>query len=301
MDEQGQPIEPDPVPDAILPSDDSASNAATKQSIPEAPTSGALDSDTAAAEFSSGKTISLDPVIEPLSVPAPESSERKPESTDHDPDASSQKKPVDPIVAKRLEHGLSPQPTDSQDLPNTGQTELDRLEKRTFNKERREQKEAADRLRKLQRKHRIQTVTRVMVVVLILLIAAIIVGFWFVRWMSIDDKSAIQGTWKMEGSEATMTITEDRIVLTDDVAYNYVIDPDAKTIYYTFGNLEGSGRYRFSLDGEHLAVQDGEYDWFKTLVGDIPWTIRAVTAQLAGKETVSPALDAEGKVFERVE
>lgn len=212
----------------------------------------------------------------------------------------------DPVVAKRIAHGLSPEPTDAKsgDLraggARTAASDGEAPVRRAFSKERREQKEAEDRLKKLQHKKRMRTLRRVILVFVLLLIVAAAIVFSWVRWCAVDDAAALQGQWVIAGSDATVTITDTEIRLTDDVAYDYVIDTEAKTIAYTFGGLTGHGRYRLALDGNSLAINDGDYDWFSTLVGDIPWTVEALVAELKHDPSKSPGLGA-GQLLERVE
>ncbi len=106
-------------------------------------------------------------------------------------------------------------------------------------------------------------------------------GFCLMRW-GLDDAADMQGTWYVNESQATMVITAESIVLADDVAYSYALDEGAKTIGYSFGIMEGSGRYRFSLDRDTLAIMDGEYTFMETLTADISWTFEALLAQLSG-------------------
>lgn len=140
--------------------------------------------------------------------------------------------------------------------------------------ERAEQEERKRRRRK--------TIRRVIVgilLVVLLLFAGLAVAFGIFRWQTYDDAADIQGTWYHEETSMPVTISEDEIVLTDDVAYRYVVDPEAKTILFRFGNMEGGGRYRFSLDRTELVITDGEFDWWDNLVDDALWTAQSLIAQ----------------------
>ena len=140
--------------------------------------------------------------------------------------------------------------------------------------ERAEQEERKRRRRK--------TIRRVIVgilLVVLLLFAGLAVAFGIFRWQTYDDAADIQGTWYHEETSMPVTISEDEIVLTDDVAYRYVVDPEAKTILFRFGNMEGGGRYRFSLDRSELVITDGEFDWWDNLVDDALWTAQSLIAQ----------------------
>lgn len=121
--------------------------------------------------------------------------------------------------------------------------------------------------------------------VLLVVLAVLIVvegGFCLMRW-AVDDASDMQGTWYVNGSQSTITVTGASIILADDVAYEYSIDEGAKTISFAFGTMEGQGRYRFSLDRTQLAIMDGEYTFMDTLTDDIAWTFEALLAQIKGE------------------
>ena len=98
------------------------------------------------------------------------------------------------------------------------------------------------------------------VLVGIVLIAA--VGFCSVfawnRWGRYDDHADMQGQWYVAGTTVPVTIDENSIRLTDEVSYTYTIDDHDKMIRYTFGPMEGQGRYWFSDDRGFLAITDGE-------------------------------------------
>ena len=121
----------------------------------------------------------------------------------------------------------------------------------------------------------------VLIVVLVLLIA-VEGGFCLFRW-AVDDAADMRGTWYVNGSTSTIAITDEHIVLAEDVSYGYSLDEGAKTMTYTFGIMEGSGRYRFSIDRSQLAIMDGEFTFAETLMADISWTFEALIAQLTGE------------------
>lgn len=135
--------------------------------------------------------------------------------------------------------------------------------------------------------------------VVVLAILALVLAFCANRWWLHDDAVDIQGTWQVDGSSASVTFTEDSIVLTDEVAYNYEIDPENKTIKFNFGNLSGEGYYRFSLDRNQLSVTDGKTNATGDLMEDISWWINAVIAQVRGYQ-LSPAIGADSVGFARV-
>ena len=140
-------------------------------------------------------------------------------------------------------------------------------------------------------------VVRVIVVTVLVLalvaFGAAAAGFTWLRWYSADDAADFQGTWYLAGTATPITITEDRIRLTDDVSYHYTLDPETKTFELTFGNLVGGGRYRFSLDRQELALVDGRFDGSDTLESDLSWTLRALVEEIQGN-ALSPeaAMDA---------
>ncbi|QTU84304.1 hypothetical protein [Xiamenia xianingshaonis] len=103
------------------------------------------------------------------------------------------------------------------------------------------------------------------------------------RWWRYDDAADFQGTWSANDTDTQVIINSEYLELSDDVVYRYTLDPMAKTISYTFGNLEGQGRYRFSLDRQQLFIVDGpDYTWFSTLAEDVPWTFAALFGQVTG-------------------
>lgn len=192
----------------------------------------------------------------------------------------------DSVASRRLAHGLSPEVTTKSDA-----AELRRKEKEAS---------AEERKRKFQRQHKAKVVRRAIIVAVVVLIVGMLVGFWLLRWGLNDDASSIQGQWRVKGTDTVINITDEDIVLTDEVAYDYVIDPSAKTLTFTFGGLTGNGRYRFSLDHSQLAIDDGEFDWWSTLMADIPWTFDAVAQKLVGHPEKSPELGEGEMVLERM-
>ena len=129
-------------------------------------------------------------------------------------------------------------------------------------------------------------------VVVLALAGAAAGGFAWLRWFSADDVADIQGTWYLAGTSTPITITEDRIRLTDDVSYGYTLDPETKTFELGFGNLAGGGRYRFSLDRDELALVDGRFTGGDTLGADVGWTVRALIEKIQGNE-LAPEVQAE--------
>lgn len=166
--------------------------------------------------------------------------------------------------------------------------------------ERIEQAERDERKRRRRRVIRRTVLGFVFAVVLIC--AGLLTAFGIFRWQTYDDAADIQGVWYHEGTDMPVTITEDEIVLTDEVAYHYVLDPEAKTIFFRFGNMEGSGRYRFSLDRTELVITDGEFDWTNTFIDDALWTAQSLIAQYVfANETPLATGDEHETVFAREE
>lgn len=118
--------------------------------------------------------------------------------------------------------------------------------------------------------------------VLAVLTVALMAGFGWLRWLAADDATDLRGTWYLAGTATPIIITEDRIHLTEDVSYRYTMDTHDKTIQFSFGDLSGSGRYRFSLDRNELALVDGAFSGGDTLSDDIGWTIHAFWENLLG-------------------
>ena len=121
------------------------------------------------------------------------------------------------------------------------------------------------------------------VIVVVLLVGAAAGGFAWLHWFSEDDAADFAGTWYLAGTATPVTITEDRIQLTDDVSYRYALNDQDKTFELSFGNLKGGGRYRFSLDRNQLALVDGDFSGADTLGDDIAWTLRALAEGAQGR------------------
>ena len=102
-----------------------------------------------------------------------------------------------------------------------------------------------------------------------LVLLALVGAFAAQRWALHDDRAHIVGTWRIDGSEAFVTITENEIELNSETVYTYDIDPAAKTMTYRFGELQGQGRYWFSADYGTLVIIDGDdYTVWGTAVED---------------------------------
>lgn len=143
------------------------------------------------------------------------------------------------------------------------------------------------------RRHPVRVAVVSVVIVVVLLVGAAAGGFAWLRWFSEDDAADFAGTWYLAGTATPITITEDRIQLTDDVSYRYALNDQDKTFELSFGNLKGGGRYRFSLDRNQLALVDGDFSAADTLGDDIAWTLRALTESAQGR-VLAPEEEAKG-------
>lgn len=93
-----------------------------------------------------------------------------------------------------------------------------------------------------------------MVLVLVTLIGGV---FAWNRWWRFDDVQDIQGEWQVQGSSVSVFFTNDKILLTNTLPYDYKIDPVAKTLTFSFGKFQGSGRYMFRHNRTQLVILDG--------------------------------------------
>ena len=124
-------------------------------------------------------------------------------------------------------------------------------------------------------------------VLLVVLLA--VGGFSWARWLRYDDAHEFQGEWQTHGTTAVVVIDGETIKLTEDVSWTYTLDTNAKTIAFTFGNMEGSGRYRFSPDRSQLVITDGEgYTWLSTLADDIAWQFDQLVRAIQGRPQEEP-------------
>ena len=80
------------------------------------------------------------------------------------------------------------------------------------------------------------------------------------QWLRYDDTADIQGTWVIDGSSATITVTDSEIKMSDDVSYSYSLDTFNKTISFSFGKYTGSGSYAFSPERDTLVITEENPD-----------------------------------------
>ena len=108
------------------------------------------------------------------------------------------------------------------------------------------------------------------ILALIVLVSAIIVGvFVWNRSYRYDDAADLQGLWYVEGSATPITIDGQYIYINPDVKYSYQLNTADKTLTFSFGKMEGQGRYWFTDDRMHVVLIDGEgYTGTSTLLED---------------------------------
>lgn len=133
---------------------------------------------------------------------------------------------------------------------------------------------------------------RTVIIVLVAILCVYLLGFSWNQWMRGDDEIDIQGVWQIAGTENTVTITQDYIQLTPDVKYPYTVDTAAKTITFTFADLSGTGRYRFSIDRNQLAIIEGpDFSAIGNTFSDIFWFGRSFFWYVFTQEVVNPGVE----------
>lgn len=136
---------------------------------------------------------------------------------------------------------------------------------------------------------------------LLLVVLLAVGGFSWDRWLRYDDAREFQGAWQTHGTTAVVVVDGESIKLTEDVSWAYTLDTGAKTLTYSFGNMEGSGRYRFSLDRSQLVIVDGDgYSWFSTLVDDIGWQFDQLKRAIQGRPQEKPPSGDKYTVLDRL-
>ena len=116
------------------------------------------------------------------------------------------------------------------------------------------------------------------VVGVILALLLVLTGFIAAsRWLVFNDENDIQGKWYVYGTDVPLTFENGSIVINSDTSYAYHIDPTAKTIEYSFGNLAGHGRYWFNDGRKILVITDGnDYTMWSTLSEDLSYGVRCL-------------------------
>ena len=133
---------------------------------------------------------------------------------------------------------------------------------------------------------------RTVIIIVVAILCVYLLGFSWNQWMRGDDEIDIQGVWQIAGSENTVTITQDYIQLTPDVKYPYTIDTAGKTITFTFADLSGTGRYRFSIDRNQLAIIEGpSFSTVGNTFSDIFWFGRSFFWWVFTQEVVTPGIE----------
>ena len=133
---------------------------------------------------------------------------------------------------------------------------------------------------------------RIVLIVVLALVCVYLLGFSWNQWMRGDDEIDIQGVWQIAGTENTITITKDHIQLTPDVKYPYTIDTAGKTITFSFAELSGVGRYRFSIDRNQLAIIEGpSFSAIGNTFSDAFWFGRSFFWWVFTQEIVSPGVE----------
>ena len=127
------------------------------------------------------------------------------------------------------------------------------------------------------------------VVVVVVVVAAL---FTWNRWYRFDDHADMQGEWYVVGTTVPVSVDETSIHLTDDVSYLYEINPQDKTITYTFGPMKGQGRYWISDDRRYLVITDGtEFTSTGTAFDDFVREFADIAGSATGAEAKLPEGD----------
>lgn len=134
---------------------------------------------------------------------------------------------------------------------------------------------------------------------IVALIVIAVALFSWDRWLRYDDAADLQGQWHIADSANVVTIDEGSIHLTDKEAYAYAMDSGAKTLTFTFGDLSGQARYRFSADRTQVAIQDGSFGMFDTITSDIAWSWSCLIGMITGQPQTSPSLGEGSLVLSR--
>lgn len=97
-------------------------------------------------------------------------------------------------------------------------------------------------------------------VIVVLLLAIGTGALAWNQWFRYDDTADIQGTWLIDGSSQTITITDTDMVMTEEVSYPYTLDTFRKTISFSFKQYNGSGSYAFSPERTTLVITETDAD-----------------------------------------
>lgn len=141
----------------------------------------------------------------------------------------------------------TPSSTEEPSVPQTAQTK-ERSSKAKVRASRPKRKDST-------KQRRFKPLFVVLAILAAILLVATSVLAWN-QWLRFDDKADIQGTWYVDGTDSSITITDTQIVLTDSVAYDYTLDTFNKTITFSFSNLQGRGTYAFSPERDALIITE---------------------------------------------
>lgn len=102
----------------------------------------------------------------------------------------------------------------------------------------------------------------------IVFVAAVLIGSGVLFWntyLRYDDATDIQGEWQVIDGSSTVVIDSDSIRMLELLDYEYTLDTWAKTIDFSFTDLNGTGSYSFSDDRRVLIIKEGQGDNQTTL------------------------------------
>jgi len=120
---------------------------------------------------------------------------------------------------------------------------------------------------------------------LVILLAIFFAWYTWQHWYRHNDAIDIQGDWIVAQTGATIQITDTKIRIAQDTEYPYTLNPSAKTMDFSFLQLEGAGRYRFSLDRQSIVFVEGQdTSAISSYFADLPWTVYASFMTLIGGE-----------------
>lgn len=113
---------------------------------------------------------------------------------------------------------------------------------------------------KKQKKRRIPLPVKIVLVVALVVALA---GGGYLVWdylFRYDDAKDFQGQWKIEGTNASIVITDSEIRLTDSVSFGYELNTFEKTLTYSYASFTGEGSYVFSPERDVLTITDVSTD-----------------------------------------
>ena len=163
-------------------------------------------------------------------------------------------------VKRRVEN----QPVESRSTvqrPRDRQADVPPAGDRRYAAQRTGERKAADRAPS-RRKKKPRRRWPFVVLAVVVFVAAVVGLFSWDRWLRYDDTKDITGIWFVVGSDGAVAIDDQVIALTADVSYRYTLDTFAKTISFSFGDLKGTGHYRFSADRSRLVIFEGDANWW---------------------------------------